>query len=124
MVFRRMYGSPASFKSFKYSLKTIPVHQKNTTISRDLQPNLSIHCDNQSAIKLAKNPVFRARSKHIKIHHLFIRERVLEGEIDLKFISTAFQPAEILTKPLRRIKFEQHQKNLNLHNLSFLKSNP
>lgn len=38
-----------------------------------------LHCDNQGVIKLAKNPVFHARTKHIEVHHHFVREHVLEG---------------------------------------------
>jgi hypothetical protein len=72
-------------------------------------------------MKLAKNPVFHARTKHIEIHHHFIRERVVEGEISLQYINTNFQPADILTKPLGRIKFETHRHNLGLHSLAQLK---
>ena len=39
--------------------------------------------DNQSPIKLAKNPVFHKRSKHIAIRFYFIREKVKKGEMDL-----------------------------------------
>jgi hypothetical protein len=89
----------------------IPLSFNNSDISSDLiafQP-ISLHCDNQSAIKLAKNPVFHARTKHIEVHHHFIREKLLRGEICLNYISTDDQPADIFTKALPRIKFEQHR---------------
>lgn len=63
-------------------------------------------CDNFGVIKLAKNLVFHAQSKYIKISHHFVRERVLSGEISLEYVSTNDQPTNILTKPLDRIKFE------------------
>jgi len=85
-------------------------------IRTDLQPAkpISIHCDNQSAIKLAKNPVFHARSKHIEIHHHFVRERVLRGEVQLHYVPTDSQPADIFTKPLPRLKFEKHRQTLGI----------
>lgn len=98
------------------------VHHTNTEIKLTLTPSVQLHCNNQSALKLARNHVFHARSKHIEIHHHFVKERVLEGEIGLKFINTASQPADILTKPLGQIKFELHRNKLNLFSLSFLKN--
>jgi histone deacetylase 1/2 len=83
-------------------------------------PSIVIFCDNQSAIKLSHNPVFHAKSKHIEIHYHFIRERVLEGEIELKYIHTDFQPADALTKSLSRVKFHQHRTTLGLHSLKTL----
>lgn len=43
--------------------------------------------DNQSAISLAKNPIFHARTKHIEIHYHFIRKNVLQGEIDMEHLT-------------------------------------
>lgn len=76
--------------------------------------HLRLHCDNQGAINLAKNPIFHARTKHVELHHHFIRERVLEGEISLNYIPTAEQPADILTKALPRWKFEKHRDFIGL----------
>ncbi|MCO5576675.1 hypothetical protein L7F22_030490 [Adiantum nelumboides] len=59
-----------------------------------------IHCDNLSSIQLARNPVFHARTKHIEVHYHFIRERVLDGSIDLTFVRTDEQVADIFTKAL------------------------
>jgi hypothetical protein len=86
------------------------------------QPNIKLFCDNQGALKLSHNPVFHARSKHIEIHYHFIRERVLEGEIQLHYIHTNEQPADALTKPLGRIKFHKHRTALGMYSLTSLKS--
>ena len=40
-----------------------------------------VHCDNQSAVKLAHNPVYHARTKHIELQHHFIREKIECKEI-------------------------------------------
>jgi hypothetical protein len=63
--------------------------------------------DNQSAIALAKNAVFHSRTKHIAIHYHFIREKVDAGEIELEYVSTNTQIADVLTKPLGREKHER-----------------
>ena len=59
-----------------------------------------IYCDNLSSIQLARNPVFHARTKHIEVHYHFIRERVLAGDIDLVYVGTDEQVADIFTKAL------------------------
>ena len=42
-----------------------------------------IFCDNLSSIRLAENPVFHARAKHIEVHYHYIREKFLEDEIEM-----------------------------------------
>jgi hypothetical protein len=59
-----------------------------------------IYSDNLSSIQLAKNPVFHARTKHIEVHYHFVRERVLSGEVELQYVPTDRQTADIFTKPL------------------------
>jgi hypothetical protein len=62
----------------------------------------SVHlmCDSSNAICLAHNPVFHRRAKHIKVRHHFLRDQVETGEIEMKFIDTERQLADIFTKPL------------------------
>ena len=62
--------------------------------------------DNQSAIALASNPQFHARSKHIDIRHHFIRTCVTKGEVCLFWCPTQEMIADILTKPLSYPKFK------------------
>ena len=47
-----------------------------------------IYCDNQSCVKLAKNPVFHDKSKHIEMRYHFIRDMVQRGAIRLQYILT------------------------------------
>jgi hypothetical protein len=70
--------------------------------------------DNQSAIALAKNPQFHARTKHIDIQHHFVREKQDEGLIDIRYISTAEQVADGLTKALPKDAFQQFRSALGL----------
>lgn len=63
-------------------------------------------CDNSSAIALANNPVFHARTKHIEVDYHFIREKVLARVVQVLHIGTAAQIADIFTKPLSRARFQ------------------
>ena len=78
------------------------------------QPQITIHCDNKSAICLANNPEFHSRSKHIDVRFHFIREKVSEKTIALKFIPTDEMVADMMTKGLAKIK---HLKNMDMLHL-------
>ncbi|GJW03058.1 retrovirus-related pol polyprotein from transposon TNT 1-94 [Tanacetum coccineum] len=68
--------------------------------------HIPLYCDNKSAIALCCNNVQHSRSKHIDIRHHFIREQVEKGVIELYFIRTEYQLADIFTKALPRERFE------------------
>jgi hypothetical protein len=55
-------------------------------------------CDNLWATYLLVNPVFHARTKHIEIDFHFVREHVAEGALQVKFISSSDQLADVFTK--------------------------
>ena len=63
--------------------------------------------DNKSAISLCKNPVMHDRSKHIDLRYHFIRDCVEKGLIIVEYIGTSKQKADILTKPLGRVRFQE-----------------
>jgi hypothetical protein len=79
----------------------------------ELEPTL-IHCDNQSCVKLSENPVFHDKSKHIEIKYHYIRDMVQRGVVELQYISTDEQIADILTKPLSRVKYEYFRDKLGV----------
>ena len=62
--------------------------------------------DNRSAISLAKNPVFHDRSKHIELKYHFIRDCVETKKIELDFVTSEHQLADMLTKPLGRVRLQ------------------
>jgi hypothetical protein len=68
--------------------------------------------DNQGCIALANNPVHHNRSKHIDLRAHCIREKVTEGVVDLKYVPTSEQLADILTKPLGPVKYAQLRASL------------
>lgn len=45
-------------------------------------------CDNTSTINISKNPVMHSRTKHISIKYHYLREKVVEKEVILEYIST------------------------------------
>ncbi|GJY79320.1 hypothetical protein Tco_0485121 [Tanacetum coccineum] len=67
---------------------------------------IPLYCDNHSAIALCCNNVQHSRSKHIDIRHHFIREQVKKGVVELYFMATDYQLADIFTKALPRERFE------------------
>jgi hypothetical protein len=73
-------------------------------------------CDNLGATYLASNPVFHARTKHIEVDFYFIQEQVARKALDIRFISSKDQLADMLTKPLSKAPFIENCRNLNLVN--------
>ncbi|GJU49902.1 hypothetical protein Tco_1219457 [Tanacetum coccineum] len=67
---------------------------------------IPLYCDNQSAIALCCNSVQHSRSKHIDIRHHFIKEQVERRVVELYFVETKYQLADIFTKALPRERFE------------------
>jgi len=59
-----------------------------------------IKVDNQSAIKLIRNPEFHKRSKYIDIRYNFVREKYFSRDVEIEYIRSRNQLADILTKTL------------------------
>jgi hypothetical protein len=65
----------------------------------------TIWCDNVSALALASNRIYHARTKHIEVDYHFVREKVLNQDVLLRFISTDDQVADVFTKGLGSARF-------------------
>jgi len=72
--------------------------------------------DNTSAIKLAYNPEYHQRSKHIDVRFHFTRSLIEQREILLSYVSTLEQAADILTKPLQKTKQAEMRDLIGLKN--------
>jgi hypothetical protein len=99
----------------------IPLECSNNQVITDLQEahlptsvDITLQYDNISAIKLARNPVFHARSKHIELHHHYIRERILDNKLTVSYICIEDQPADIFTKALVKPAFDKHRAALGV----------
>ena len=62
--------------------------------------------DNQSAIKLVHNPEFHKRTKHVDVRYHYIREKYASGDIDVYYVTSKEQIADILTKAIPCNQFE------------------
>ena len=81
--------------------------------------NIPIYCDNTSAINISKNPVMHSRTKHIDVRHHFLRDNVSKGNIELIYISTDKQRADIFTKPLGEDRFCLMRRELGMCTIPF-----
>ena len=75
---------------------------------------MKIFCDNTGAIALAKESRFHKRTKNIKRHFNSIRDLVKEGDIEICKIHTDLNVVDPLTKPLSRLKHDQHQDSMGV----------
>ena len=76
-----------------------------------------IYVDNKSAIDLSKNLVFHGRSKHIDVRFHFIRDCIERGDILVKHVKIREQKADVLTKPMFTVKFEEMRGLLGVKDL-------
>lgn len=70
------------------------------------QESVCLNIDNQSAISVIKNVDFHKRCKHIDIKYKFVKEKFQEQEIDLNYVCTKEQLADLFTKGLSRDRFK------------------
>ena len=69
---------------------------------------------NKICVKLSENPVFHGKSKHIEIKYHYIRDIVQKGAVKLQYVATNEQIADVLMKPLARVKFEYFREKLGV----------
>lgn len=90
---------------------------------RNLLSEMGIECanattifeDNQSCIRAAENPRTRKRMKHIDIKYKFIHDAIEKKEINIEYIPSSEQIADIMTKSLGKNLFQKHRASLNLN---------
>jgi len=77
-----------------------------------------LYVNNQSCIKIAKNPVIHTITKHIEVYYHFIREKVILGQVEIMYVFTSVQLANILTNPLGKKKFQNFRDRIGVQALS------
>ncbi|KAI3510721.1 hypothetical protein L1887_17854 [Cichorium endivia] len=75
-----------------------------------------IYCDSKSAIVISHNPIQHSMMKHIDLRYHFIKDQILEGNIELYFIPTDEQVADVFTKALDSTKFNYFMDKLGMLN--------
>ena len=79
---------------------------KHTLLDHDLHyDHVKIFCDNISTIHMTKNANQHSKTKHIDIRYHFLRDHYEKGDIEIDYVSTDFQLADIFTKPLDYNRF-------------------
>lgn len=76
---------------------------------------IKIYCDNQSALAISKNPVQHYQTRHFRLTWHFIRQLQEAGEVEVRFINTNLQDADILTKALSATAHKQAVERLGLY---------
>ncbi|GJV03411.1 retrovirus-related pol polyprotein from transposon TNT 1-94 [Tanacetum coccineum] len=79
---------------------------------------IPLYCDSQSAIALSYNTVQHSRTKHIVVRYHFIKEQVENEVVELYFVKTAYQLADIFTIALARNRFEFLIKPLGMQSVT------
>jgi len=71
-------------------------------------------CENIGATYLTANPVFHERTKHVEINFHFVRGKVARKDLDVRFLSTKDQIADVFTKALPSARFQFLQNKLRV----------
>ena len=81
-------------------------------VSKLDRTHFNLLCDNQGAIALAKNPIKHQRSKHIDIKYHFIRDEITKKRLNVKYIPTDDNVADVFTKPMSRMRNQKFKTSL------------
>lgn len=108
-------STEAEYKALANATAEMMWVQKLLTELKVTHPRAArLWCDNLGAKYLSANPVFHARTKHIEIDFHFVRERVAQKLLDIRFINFGDQLADGFTKAITAAKLRQFRTNLNL----------
>ena len=79
-----------------------------------LAHHIQLYVDNQGALRLAQNPVFHSRTKHIDVRHHFLRDILERGDVGMEYVPTGEMTADIFTKVLSPSKHRQNVTKLGM----------
>jgi len=93
--------------------QVIWIKQMFGELGYNLKP-ISICGNNQGSIFMANNPITERCTKHIPIHYHFVHDAVTDQHIEIFYIEGTDNPADMFTKNLRYVKFEQCRSQIGL----------
>ena len=100
----------AEYRALGYTVaETIWVRKLLYDLGVTLSTPVRLYCDNLSATYLSANSVQHDRSKHIAVGHHFVQERVVDGDLVIRYIPIKLQTADIFTKGLSAQQFMLHR---------------
>ncbi|GJS01194.1 gag-pol polyprotein [Tanacetum coccineum] len=79
---------------------------------------IPMYCDSKAAIAISCNPVQHSRTKHIDVRYHFIKEQVEKGIVELFFVRTEYQLADLFTKALSEDRFKYLVRRLGMRCLT------
>ncbi|XP_071933569.1 uncharacterized protein [Coffea arabica] len=86
----------------------------NIPSTKDLLPPVSIHCDCQAAIAIAKNKSYNCKSRHMRLRHDVVKQLLRDGIISIDFVKSELNLADPLTKPVGRKLILQTTREMGL----------
>jgi hypothetical protein len=90
------------------------IKQVLESLNFEVKLPMILYSDNIGAIDLAKNYSTSGRTKHIDVRHHYLRELVSKGLIEIRFIPTDKNVADIMTKNLNMVKYDDHSDGLGM----------
>ena len=109
------YSSEAEYRAMASAASEVTwLVRLLTELGIDKLTPITLYCDNQSAVHIARNPVFHERTKHIDIDCHFTRDKVMEGLIQLSYLPSQNQLADLFTKILPSPQFNELKSKLGM----------
>jgi hypothetical protein len=116
-------SSEAEYRSLtEGALEAMWIKNVFSEIGTPLSRPIVLYVNNQSSIRMAENPILYKRTKHIEKSCPLIRDHIKKGRVVLKFVRSHQQIADILTKPLNKVRFHEIRANLGLKTLAVFQS--
>nr|GEZ66049.1 retrovirus-related Pol polyprotein from transposon TNT 1-94 [Tanacetum cinerariifolium] len=79
---------------------------------------IPMYCDSKAAISISCNPFQHSRTKHIDVRYPFIKKKVEKGIVELFFVRTEYQLADVITKALPEERFKYLVRRLGMRCLT------